>query len=164
MNKEEASFLFEYNIWANTLIFDAAAGLKEGQFTAPYKISFGSLRGTLVHLVGVEEVWRLRCQEGLYPTALPADDKFPTLASLRAFWQTEEQKWQSYLASLPEGALDRVVQYKTTQGVRRENILGQLLSHVVNHGTQFRAEAAVALSAYGCSPGDLDLLRYLREH
>ena len=43
------------------------------------------------------------------------------------------------------------------------NVLWNLLAHVVNHGTQFRGEAGVALAAYGQSPGDLDLLLFFRE-
>jgi uncharacterized damage-inducible protein DinB len=37
------------------------------------------------------------------------------------------------------------------------------LAHVVNHGTQSRSEAAVLLTEYGQSPGDLDLILFLRE-
>ena len=39
--------------------------------------------------------------------------------------------------------------------------LWQALAHVVNHGTQHRAEAAALLTTVGCSPGDLDMIDYI---
>ena len=39
----------------------------------------------------------------------------------------------------------------------------QMLVHVVNHGTQHRAEAAVLLTAASRSPGELDLINYAEE-
>ena len=38
-----------------------------------------------------------------------------------------------------------------------------MLVHVVNHGTQHRAEAGVLLTAEGRSPGELDLIYYAEE-
>jgi uncharacterized damage-inducible protein DinB len=38
-----------------------------------------------------------------------------------------------------------------------------MLVHVVNHGTQHRAEAATLLTAEGRSPGELDLINYVEE-
>jgi uncharacterized damage-inducible protein DinB len=39
----------------------------------------------------------------------------------------------------------------------------QMLVHVVNHGTQHRAEVAALLTAEGRSPGELDLINYADE-
>lgn len=70
---------------------------------------------------------------------------------------------RSFLMSLSDEELRGTVQYTTTRGVSHENILWHLLLHVVNHGTQFRGEAGTLLAEYGHSPGDLDLIAFLRE-
>jgi uncharacterized damage-inducible protein DinB len=53
-------------------------------------------------------------------------------------------------------------QFTAPAGLSHGSLRGALV-HMVNHGTQFRAEAGIALTAYGQSPGDLDLLLYFRE-
>jgi len=163
MNKNDILTLYEYNYWATARVLQAAANLTPDQFTAPAGLSHGSLRGALVHTLGAEMVWRLRCAEGISLSALPAESDFPTLEVLRERWHDEEQKMRAYLNSLTDEALNRTMQYRTTKGVPFENVLWNLLVHVVNHGTQFRAEAGIALTAYGQSPGDLDLLLFFRE-
>jgi uncharacterized damage-inducible protein DinB len=163
MNKNDMLTLFDYNYWANARVLNAAAKLTPDQFTAPAGLSQGSVRGALVHILGAEIVWRLRCAEGVSLSALPTENAIPTVEVLRERWLDEEQKMRAYLNTLPDEALDQTVQYKTTKGVPHENVLWNLLAHVVNHGTQFRGEAGVALTAYGQSPGDLDLLLYFRE-
>ncbi len=163
MNKNDILTLYDYNYWANARVLNAAAKLTLDQFTAPVGLSHGSVRGALVHILGAEMVWRSRCAEGLSPSALPDEAGFPTQDMLRELWRDEEQKMRAYLNSLSDEALHQTVQYKTTKGVPFENVLWNLLAHVVNHGTQFRAEAGIALTAYGQSPGDLDLLLYFRE-
>ena len=68
----------------------------------------------------------------------------------------------AFVAALADADLTRMVEYRTTQGAPHADPLFELLAHVVNHGTQFRGESAVALTALGHSPGNLDLLGYLR--
>jgi uncharacterized damage-inducible protein DinB len=163
MDKTGILTLYEYNYWANALVLNATTNVNAAQFTAPARLSHGSLRGTLVHTLSTEVVWRLRCQEGVSPSAMLAEGEFPTLESLRQRWDAEERAMRAFLGSLQDDDLNRIVRYTTTKGVPHENVLWHLLVHVVNHGTQFRAEAAVVLTEYGQSPGDLDLIRFLRE-
>ena len=163
MNKSDILTLYDYNCWANARVLSAATRLTPDQFTAPAGLSHGSVRGALVHTLGVETVWRLRCAEGVSLSALPAESDFPSVDVLRERWHDEEQTMRAYLNSLSDETLNQTVKYKTTKGVPHENVLWTLLVHVVNHGTQFRGEAGVALTAYGQSPGDLDLLLFLSE-
>ena len=163
MNKAEILMLFDYSAWANRRILDAAEGLSQEQFTAPAGLDYGSLRGTLVHILSAETTWRKRCQEGISPSSPLVEDAFPTLAVLRERWSEAERAMAAFLASLTDEDLQRTIHYRTTKGVPYENPLWQLLLHVVNHGTQHRAEAAITLTQHGCSPGDVDLIVFLRE-
>ncbi len=70
---------------------------------------------------------------------------------------------QSFSDTLTDEAVAKVVEYHDTGGRPRANPLGHLIAHVVNHGTQFRGEAAVDLSRLGYSPCDLDRIVFLRE-
>ncbi len=163
MDKADLTTLIDYNYWANARVLDAAAQVTLEQFTAPARLSHGSLRGTLAHILGAEIIWRLRCQEGISPAAVPSDADFPTLDSLLRRWHSEEQLMRGLVASLDDADAERIVRYTNTRGVAFENPLWQILAHIVNHGTQFRSEAAVALTEYGRSPGDLDLIFFLRQ-
>jgi uncharacterized damage-inducible protein DinB len=154
--------LYDYNYWANAQVLATAAMVSEAQFLAPASVSHGSLRGTLVHILAAEWMWRVRCQEGLSPGGLLSEAALPSLAAIRSRWQSEEQAMRAYLTSLNDDDLAGFVGYTTTRGVPHHNKLWHLLVHLVNHGTQFRAEAAVLLTGYGHSPGDLDLIAYLR--
>lgn len=162
MNKSDLLTLFDYNYWANGRVLNAAARLSNDQLTAPARLSHGSIHGALVHVLAAEATWRQRCQVGFSPTTLLSESDFPTLEALRQHWATEEKAMRLYLDRLEEAALDQPVHYTTTKGVPQETILWQILTHVVNHGTQFRGEAAVALSELGHSPGDLDFIAFIR--
>lgn len=159
----EARFLFDYNYWANGRILDAAAEVGRDEFVAPAPLSHGSLRGTLVHTLSAEWIWRLRCQKGESPTAMLSEDEFPTLAALRDRWREEESAMRGFLAGLHDDDLLRTVPYRSTAGTPLASVLWLILAHVVNHGTQSRAEAAVLLTQYGSSPGDIDLIVFARE-
>jgi uncharacterized damage-inducible protein DinB len=162
MKKSEILTFYQYNAWANARILDATAQVTTEQFLAPASYSHGSLRGTLVHTLFAEWIWRMRW-EGNSPTEGFTLEDFPTFKSLRERWQAEEKALMEFVEKLSDESLDRVVVYKTTSGKSRQNPLWHLMLHLVNHGTQHRSEAAIMLTDFGHSPGDIDLIKYLRE-
>jgi uncharacterized damage-inducible protein DinB len=162
MKKSEILTLYRYNAWANARILNAAAQVSAEQFLAPASFSHGGLRSTLVHTLFAEWIWRKRW-EGHSPTEWLVPEDFPSLESLRLRWDTEEKSLLAFVENVDQEKLDSTVHYSRTGGEARENMLWHLMLHLVNHGTQHRSEAAVMLTDFGHSPGDIDLLMFLRD-
>ncbi len=158
----EVRALYDYNAWANSRLLDTAARVTAEQFVAPAAFSQGGLRGTLVHTLSAERIWRERLQgRQLSPPLREAD--FPDVGTLAARWREEEARLDAYLATLRDEDLHREVRSTTRTGEQVTDTLWYLLAHVVNHGTQHRSEAALLLTRLGYSPGWLDLLVYVDE-
>jgi len=163
--------LFEYNRWANHRVLDAAAQVPEDDYFAPAAgLSFGNLHATLVHALIAEIVWLARWNGELPPEGLKdariadklAQTEVPTFADVRRLYAQEEEKQQRFFAALTDDGAGRIVSYATQYGEPFTQPLDELMAHFINHGTQFRSEAAVRLTQLGYSPGDLDLIVFLR--
>ena len=162
MNKQNIQLLYKYNHWANTRILNAASNLTPEQFLAPASFPHRELRSTLTHALFAEWLWRSRLQ-GESPTHHFKPEDFPTFDSLRARWREEEKAMNSFIEGLTDEKLSGTIQYKTTKGVVMENVFWQVMAHLFYHGTQHRSEAAAILTELGQSPGDIDLIVFLRE-
>ena len=164
--------LFDYNCWANDRVLEQALRLPEADYFASVPgLSFDTLHATLAHVFVAEAVWlgrwRGRPLTGTLADARRMDRivaaEVPDLASLIERWRTLEADRRDYCAGLTDADVQRPLSYVTMDGQQYGNPLGEQMAHVVNHGTQFRAEAAVALTSFSFSPGELDLIRYLRD-
>ena len=160
MNKQDILTLYKYNQWANAKILNAAANLSQEQFLADAPYPHGGLRGTLTHTLFAEWVWRNRWQ-GNSPTFRIRPEEFLTFEALRTRWMEEEKSLMEFVDSLTDEKLNQIIQYKNTKGLPFEQTLWKMMAHVVNHGTQHRAEAAALLTEFGCSPGDVDMIYFL---
>jgi uncharacterized damage-inducible protein DinB len=153
--------LYAYNAWANRRVLDTASMLPLAQYLANQD-NTGSIRDTLVHTASAEWLWLERWQ-GRSPRALWQAEDFPDVGTLRDRWLPVEQATRDYVSSLTDSDLARVVAYENFQGETWAYPLWQQLLHQVNHSTQHRSEAALALTRLGSSPGWLDFLVYLDE-
>lgn len=163
MNKADLMKLYDYGYWATTLILDKAETITDEQYMADVPgISHGSMHATLAHMVAAETIWRQRLFEGISPPKLLSAQDFAGLDELRAFWVMEELKMRNGLGPLTDDSLNQLVYYRTTGGREFVNTMGEILYHLTVHGVQHRAEAATALTSFGRSPGDVDMILFLR--
>ncbi len=163
MSIEYFRTLYEFTAWANEQLFAAAARLDEQDETAldlPLAGGYGTLRETLTHLVSAQRVLLARARGEASPPQLLASG-FATVSDLRACWETSDREMRDFLATLDDDALARPVAYVNTQGEPNEYALWHILSHLIMHTAQHRAELAMALTQYGVSPGWLDFSYYL---
>jgi len=172
MSADTYRMLFAYNDWANAKVLARTAEVPEADYFAPTPgLSFGSLHATLVHAFVAEIIWLARWRGGLPPAALSdprrsdliAENEITSFAQLRSMWADAELQRRMFLDFLGDSAVERRLAYRNQAGDAFEEPLDQLMLHVVNHGTQFRSEAAVRLTQLGYSPGDLDLIVFVRE-
>jgi uncharacterized damage-inducible protein DinB len=158
---EEARDLFGYHRWANARILDATSFLSSEQLDRDLGNSFGSIQGTLAHVLGADWVWLSRWL-GTSPTTFPGWD-VSTHALLRQQWRDLEGRQKAFLDELEESDLERVVTYTMFSGKTMSNPLGELLRHVVNHATYHRGQVVTMLRQLEMEPPHTDLIVYYRE-
>ncbi|WP_164557933.1 damage-inducible protein DinB [Massilia atriviolacea] len=159
-----------YNAWMNQAVYDAAATLPAHDLAAERGAFFGSLLGTLNHLVAADTIWLRRF--AAHPThfsalepvlALPAPAGLGAihsadLALLGAHRRMLDQLIGAWTAQLLDADLDHVLDYASTTGIRSHKRFGDLLLHFFNHQTHHRGQASTLLSQAGVDLGVTDLL------
>jgi uncharacterized damage-inducible protein DinB len=147
MNPGEIRFLFGYDRYATQRVLGVLDDVDASIWSASDVVGERGLGAILVHHLGSSQRWRHGFQQtGEEPE--PELEPLLTADELRARWAIEWEAVDVWLSALTDDFLADL-----DEGIP----VWQLLVHMVNHGTQHRAEAAALLSAQGRSPGDLDL-------
>jgi uncharacterized damage-inducible protein DinB len=155
--------LAAYNHWANSRLYAAALDLPEQAYRQPVGVFFGSLHGTLNHLLLTDRLWLKRLTgEGDHPDRLNAilHENRVDLTRARI---AEDLRLISVIEQYDEAALAGLHSYKTTSGTPQTQMLGDILLHLFNHQTHHRGQAHACLSILtGAEPPSLDLLLFQR--
>ena len=153
-----------YNAWANARLYDACAALPDADYHAESPAAFfGSLHGTLNHILVGDRAWMRRMTgEGDAPDSLDAQ-LCATLNELRAARAAEDGRIQTFVDGLDEAGLARTVSYHSMTGGADARPLAELLGHLFNHQTHHRGQAHALLSHVGAEPPPLDMIYYLRD-
>ena len=163
--------LLGYSQWANGQVMDRAREASEADYMADADgLSFGSLHATLIHIMTSEIIWIARWTGETPPEWVAkvrqseeiARNEIPSIAALSEIWQENSNRFKNFTQALTDEAISARLAYRDLSGNESEQPLRELIAHVVNHGTQYRAEASVRLTQLGLSPGDMDFVAFAR--
>ena len=151
-----------YNAWANHRLFEACAALPEAAYLAERPAFFGSLHGTLSHLLVVDRLWFARIVGAAAPHRALDELPYGDFLGLRVAREAEDAQIVEHVDGWEEDDFGRPLTYTTVAGERNTDRLSDLLSHVFNHATHHRGQAHDQLSQTAVAPPPLDLIYYLR--
>ena len=164
--KQHFAMFAAYNAWANRVLYACAAKLPDSDYRADRGAFFGSVHGTLNHLLLADRLWMYRFT-GQGPT-YPALDLilYDDLAVLDQARQAEDARILAWIDGLEDGDLARRFTYRTiTNPSDITQPLAPALAHFFNHQTHHRGQAHALLTAIGgrAAASSLDMILFQRE-
>jgi uncharacterized damage-inducible protein DinB len=161
MNADAFRHFYEYHFTENRKIWDTCIlSLSYEQFTQNVSYSHGSVRNQIVHLMNVDDLWfrELRDLEfSDYPSPTSMDDR----NIIRAHWDGVEVNMRDYLALLQD---DMLFEKPIVLEEDKNLIVWQVLLHVVNHGTDHRAQLLRILHDFGVKTESQDYIFFVYDN
>jgi len=149
-----------YNAEMNRRMYRAAAGLTDAERRETGGAYWGSIHGTLNHLLWGDTMWMSRFDGwpkppvGIKESATMFDD-FADMQTARTEADAKIEHWAS---RVDQAWLDQdLVWFSAAAGREMCNPRPLLVAHFFNHQTHHRGQAHALLSAAGRDTGDTDL-------
>lgn len=164
-----------YNQWMNERVYAAAATLPDAELAADRKAFFGSILGTLNHIVNGDIIWLKRF--AAHPSSCPAlapvaslplpvglnEPRAATLAELAVLRRQLDGVIVGFAGEVRDQDQDTVLSWTNSRGQTWHRQFGGVLQHFFNHQTHHRGQATTLLSQQGVDVGATDLLLLLPE-
>jgi len=172
---DDIILLARYNATMNRNVYDAAATLPHEAIVVERGAFFGSVLGTLNHLVAGDTIWLmrfagharpLRALDALRGAPVPSDLRQSYGASLPILRAQRERLDRTITALADELAppdLEHVLVYRNTRGMVFCKPFGSLLLHLFNHQAHHRGQASTLLTQAGVDIGVTDLLMLIED-
>ncbi|MEO1291298.1 MAG: DinB family protein [Pseudomonadota bacterium] len=150
-----------YNSWQNESLFAAAATLSDAARRKDRGAFFGSIMGTLNHVLWGDMMWMHRFastpkpSQPTIPTSPALFEAWDDLVVARSAFDRTILDWADALTPQAlKGDLEWVSQ---TSGRHTVKPRWECVAHFFNHQTHHRGQVHAMLTAAGAVPGDTDL-------
>ena len=143
--------LFKYDHFANNIILKSVIESDQPQRALEL----------MAHLLAAQQIWLNRCKN--LPVA--GIDLWPdwTTDSFAETINENHNNWISFINELNPGEFHKIISYNNSKGDSYENLLEDILAHVINHGTHHRAQIGQQLKLAGLQQlPNTDYIFYMR--
>ena len=167
---ESTVLMAAYNVSMNERLYAAAARLPHAELAADRKAFFGSILGTMNHLLAGDTIWlrRFATHPARFSALAPMLDLAPPsslthsfgndLPSLQAYRQRLDAIITQWAPQVSAADLALPLEYRSTRGDLYRKHFGSLVLHFFNHQTHHRGQISTLLSQAGVDIGVTDLL------
>ena len=153
--------LARYNTGANERLYGAVAKLPDTERKRRRRAFFGSIHGTLNHILLGDRIWLGRFEGREMPSTDLGATLYEDFDDLYAARRAEDARIERFAAALTAEFLDGSIRYVNNQGLALEDPIEPLLAHFFNHQTHHRGQVHDMLSRTRVPPPSLDLHRVI---
>lgn len=144
--------IFRQNVWANGRLIEVCAALTDEQLdSAPAGGTYGSIRSTLMHLVGAQDRY-VDLMSGIEPRESVEEKDFPGWEELKGHAEKSGEELVSIAATKNPG--DSLRRPFGPQELEMDASV--VLVQAINHATEHRTQIKTILTELGIVPPELD--------
>ena len=156
---EQLRTLSRYNRWMNERLYERCASLADAERRRDRGAFFGSIHGTLNHLLLGDLLWLGRFRGDPYPVTSLDQELHADFEALRAARRQLDGDIERFVEGLRDADLEAPHVFESVVNRREHHFpLWFTLTHFFNHQTHHRGQLTTLMSQAGCDPGVTDLL------
>jgi uncharacterized damage-inducible protein DinB len=154
--KEHLLELLDYHFWATRKILNHIEKLPSHVYQEPLVSVFPSLSHVVKHMYDVDQSWYSRINGDFQR----GDSDLDSIQNALTAFDILHKEITSYVRTHDAQS---VVHYRNSKGEDFSNSLGEIVHHLVNHGTYHRGNITAMLRQLGQTGVSSDYIIYLRE-
>ena len=159
MQTEQCRYLADYNEWINVQLYAVCAEIPDAERKTQRGAFFGSVHGTLNHILLADRVWLGRFQDSPYPATRLDGILYEDFDELRSARTREDARISAWAANLDSVALTAPLIYTgIVDPSRRTCALWAAVIHFFNHQTHHRGQLTTLLAQMNVDYGVTDMI------
>ena len=151
-----------FNLWANTQMVDWLKSKPQELMEREIPSSYPTLRETLLHIWGAEEIWLDRLR--LLPTNTILTERFNgSLEDVYEGMVKKSREFSDYAEDLLDADFHEICSFKLLNGTEDSRPRAKMIHHCMNHSTYHRGQIVTMARMLGLTdPPGTDYIKYVR--